>query len=119
MVSSPAAFPTRPLAPRHGVCRSCFDLYAAARGRDGGRCHACVRGVHRSADERAAIQRFWVENPTHVHLIAFAAWGRERDLSRARRNLDRFWRRAYRWSARPEPPARRGGVDLGGAERRG
>ncbi|MBK7975192.1 MAG: hypothetical protein IPK07_18550 [Deltaproteobacteria bacterium] len=102
MALSAACFPTRPLAPRHGVCRSCFDLYAQTRSRDGGRCHACARGVHRSADERAAIQSFWVENPTRVHLIAFAEWGRERDLARARRNLDRFWRRAYRWSARPE-----------------
>ncbi len=85
---------------RRGVCRSCFDLYVRPRRRVADRCHACASGVHRSREETAAIQSFWVENPTATHLNAFAAWGRERELTRARRNLERFWRRAHRWSAR-------------------
>ena len=91
--------PARSVRRRHGVCRSCFDLYAHSRRRGSGRCHACASGARRSESERTAIRSFWIQNPTRSHLLAFAAWGQDRDLERARRYLDRFWRRAHRWSA--------------------
>ncbi|MFN7952108.1 MAG: hypothetical protein U0610_10315 [bacterium] len=90
----------------HGVCRSCFDLYAHGRRGRSERCHACASGSRRSDGERTAIRTFWIQNPTRSHLVAFAVWGNERDLERARRNLDRFWRRAHRWSAHTSGTAR-------------